>query len=270
MLENTISINSEETFDKAENAQESALQQEEISLHQTEDTTAAQQEVTEEKGQASSEENTISEDEEMLTLTVYGDTLTVPKSQAISVAQKGFAFENMKQKYALAKNDARLAALDSLAQISGKNVSQLLGDMTKKALTDKLTQKYGQPENVPLEELEDVIQQVYTTRKSIENAADNWTMVHMQSQLEEFLQHNPGCTEIPQEVIARTKKGENLALAYSQYQTAQLVQQLEQTQKELSVLKSGKAAKEKSMPSAKSTAADSSEKSVYSMMKSLW
>ncbi|MBE6894539.1 MAG: hypothetical protein E7483_02905 [Ruminococcaceae bacterium] len=268
MLENTISINGEETLETEGKLQENAAQEKE-SLQKTDDTAALQQ-LSEEKGQAESEEETPLEDEEMLTLTVYGDTLTVPKSQAISAAQKGFAFESMKQKYAFVKNDARLQALDSLAQISGKNISQLLGDMTRQALTDKLTEKYGNIDAVPLEEFEEAMQTVYTTRKSIENAADKMTIMQKQSQLEEFLQYNPGCTEIPPQVVERARQGENLSLAYSQYQTALLTQQLEQAQKELKVFKSIKEAKEKSMPSAQSTAANSNTDSVYNMMKSLW
>lgn len=268
MLENTISIDSEEIFD---DSQENAVQEtEENSLQKTEDVFAADEKTSEEKGQASSEENTISEDEEMLTLTVYGSEITVPKSEAIGAAQKGIAFDSIKQKYSLAKEDARLKALDGLAQISGKSVSQLIGDITGEMLTNQLVEKYGQIDSVPFDEFEEVMHKVYQTKKDIQLAADKMTMAEKQNQLEEFLQHNPGCTDIPPEVIAMAKKGENLSFAYSQYQVSQLMQQLEEAQRELSVFKSSRAAKEKSMPSAKSTVAGGSTKSMYGMMKSLW
>ena len=64
--------------------------------------------------------------------------------------------------------------------------------------------------------------------------------------------------------------GENLTLAYSKYQTEQLKMQLEAVQQELEMAKSRKSAKEKSMPSAKSTVADGVTTSMYGMMKSLW
>ena len=267
MIENTISIDNEAVCEPCETEKETVAQSGETVLETAETSSDAADEV-EAKGEAAAEK-TIS-DEEMLTLTVYGDTVTVPKSEAISAAQRGVAFDSMKQKLALAKGDARLKALDDLAQISGRNVSQLLGDMTRQALTEKLVKKYGQLDCVPSEEFEEAVQQAYITRKSLEQTADKWMLADRHSQLEEFLQHNPGCTEIPPEVIARAKQGENLTLAYSQYQIQQLKAHLSQTQQELDMLKSRKAAKEKSMPSAKSTVADSGAKSIYGMMKSLW
>lgn len=277
MLENTISIDSQDTLTQTAQQYETADAEkdnvlplgEEADWHSGEEASAAE-DAMEQKGEAASEENTTLEDEEMLTLTVYGDTVTVSKSEAISAAQRGVAFDTMKQKLALAKGDARIKALDDLAQISGKSVSQLLGDMTRQALTNQMTEKYGQLDMVPDEEFEAAMQQVFATRKSLEQTADKWTLTEKRSQLEEFLQYNPGCREIPPQVIARAKQGVNLTLAYSQYETQQLKAQLEQAQQELSVLKSGKAAKEKSMPSAKSTVADGNTKSMYGMMKSLW
>lgn len=262
MIENTISIDGREVAQPAEEAvMETDLQKEDM---------FCEMENVSEKDDAAAEENTIDEAEEMLTLTVYGETVQVPKTEAVSAAQKGMAFDSMKQKLALAKGDARLKALDSLAQMNGKSISQLLCDMTSQSLTQQLCDRYGSMEDVPFEELERATQQVYTTRKSMEEAADQWTLTEKRSQLEEFLQHNPGCRDIPDEVIERARQGENLTLAYSQYQVQQLSQQLVQAQKELNVLKSAKNAKEKSMPSSRSTAADSSTKSIYGMMKSLW
>lgn len=267
MTENTISIENEAVCTPCETEEETVEQSGETALQNAVNSSAAADE-GEAKGEAA-EENTIS-DEEMLTLTVYGDTVTVSKSEAISAAQRGVAFDSMKQKLALAKGDARLKALDDLAQISGRNVSQLLGDMTKQALSDSLVEKYGGFENVPAEEFEEAMNRAYTTRKSLEQTADRWMLEDRRSQLEEFLQHNPGCTEIPPEVIARAKQGENLTLAYSRYETQQLKMQLNQAQQEINMLKSRKAAKEKSMPSAKSAVAEGSAKSMYGMMKSLW
>lgn len=263
MIENTISIDSTEIAEPAETAAE------ETSVHNSEGAFSEMENVSE-KAAETSAEATIDEDEEMLTLTVYGETVTVPKSEAVSAAQKGMAFDSMKQKLAAAKSDARIRALDNLAQMNGKSISQLLGDMTSQSLTQQLCDKYGNLENVPFEELEDAMHKVQDIRKNADEAAAQWVLTEKRSQLEEFLHHNPGCRDIPDEVIERAREGENLTLAYSQYQNRQLAQQLEQAQKELSVLKSGKQAKEKSMPSSKSTAADSGTKSIYGMMKSLW
>ena len=268
MLENTISINNETALDSGGLQQENELTAaEETAVEEL--AASAAEDAANVTGQAQTEEKTIS-DEEMLTLTVYGDTVTVKKSEAIGAAQRGMAFDKMKEKLALAKGDMRLKALDDLAQISGKNVSQLLGEMTKQALTDSLVQKYGSYEDVPFDEIEEVMNRAYTTRKSLEQTADRWTLAEKQSQLEEFLQYNPGCTDIPPEVIERARMGENLALAYSQYENSQLKMQLEQMQQQLRVSESRKAAKEKSMPSAESTVADGTAKSMYGMMRSLW
>lgn len=268
MIENTISIDSAEALEAAaETAEETAVQQAEALTERETDTAAQQAEGEQQHG---TEEETIPTDEEMLTLTVYGDTVTVPKSEAINAAQRGIAFDRIKEKYSAAKADARLKALDGLAQISGTSVSHLLGDMAGQMLAEKLAEKYGDINNAPSEEIEAVMQQVLKTRKSVQQAADRMAMADKHSQLEEFLQYNPGCTEIPPQVIERARKGENLSLCYSQHQTAQLTQQLEALQRELEQLKSSKAAKAKSMPSAKSTVADSRTNSIYGMMKSLW
>ena len=262
MIENTISIDSE-AVDNAE------IQQEETALQQTEQALSPQGEDMPQE-QHPSTEKTIEEDEEMLDLTVYGQEIKLPRSQAIGAAQKGMAFDSMKQKLALAKNDGRLKALDNLANLTGKSVSQLLGDMTSQTLTQKLNERYGAPEAVPAEAFEEMMHQIFETRRSIEQTADSWVLADKRSQLEEFLQHNPGCTDIPDEVIARAKQGENLTLAYTQHQNQRLLKQLAQLEKELERLKSGRAAREKSMPSSRSTATDSNKNSIYGMMRSLW
>ena len=260
MIENTISIDSQYGVEGCGQPEATELQKNEQGVSdKVEDMP---------EGETNPEENTI--EEEMFDLTVYGESVKLPKSQAVGAAQKGMAFESMKQKLALAKNDVRLKALDSLAQISGKSVSHLLGDMTSQALTKQLEDKYGELALVPQEELEQVIQKIHTARVSAEEAADRWKLEEKRNQLEEFLQHNPGCTDIPQQVIDRVKQGENLSFAYSQYSNQQLLQQIEQLQRELSVLKSGRAAKEKSMPAARSTATGHSTNSIYGMMRSLW
>ena len=270
MLENTISIDNEAALENGGVQQENAVLCGEEDVWETAEAASAAEGDVEATGEYTTEENTISDVEDMLTLTVYGDTVTVKKSEAVSAAQRGIAFDRMKEKLAFAKSDARLKALDDLAQLSGKNISHILAEMTKQTLTDNLVQKYGGFENVPFEDMEEVMNKVYTTRKSLEETADRMVLTEKQSQLEEFLQHNPGCTDIPQEVVERAKKGENLTLAYSQYQIEQLKTQLETAQQELKVVKSRKTAKEKSMPSAKSTVADGVTASMYGMMKSLW
>lgn len=270
MLENTISIDNETALENGNVQQENAVLCGEEDVLKTAEAASAAEGDVEATGEKPTEENTISDVEDMLTLTVYGDTVTVKKSEAVSAAQRGIAFDRMKEKLAFAKGDARLKALDDLAQLSGKNISHILAEMTKQTLTDNLVQKYGDFENVPFEDMEEVMNKVYTTRKNLEETADRMVLAEKQSQLEEFLQHNPGCTDIPQEVIERARKGENLTLAYSQYQIEQLKTQLETAQQELNIYKSRKTAKEKSMPSAKSTVVDGVTTSMYGMMKSLW
>ena len=267
MLENTISINSEEALETEfeENAAEKAdLQQTEDDEAEFEDADLSCEE------EHSSEENTKLEDEEMLTLNVYGDTVKVSRGEAISAAQRGLAFDRMKAKLNLAKNDTRLKALDQLSEMCGKSVPQMLGDMAGQALADSLVERYGSTDSVPFEEIEALMQQLHSTRAQFENAADVWTVNDKVNQLEEFLHYNPGCMDIPQEVIAQAKEGKNLSLAFSQYQVQQLEQQLEETQKELNILKSKNAAKAKSMPNASSVQASASAGSIYGLMKSLW
>lgn len=259
MIENTISINSETT--------ENADKQEDVVLQNDGDICV--QNITDED-EGVLEEKTVSENDDPFTLTVYGDTVKVSKSEAVSAAQKGIAFENMKQKYFMAKEDPRLKALNNLAQLNGKSISQMLGDMTKEAVIGGLEEKYGQLSDVPETELFEALGQIYNAEKDMNMAADKLLMAEKQSQLAEFLQNNPGCTDIPQQVIEMAREGKNLSLAYSQFQLEQLKSQLEQANNRLKVLESSTAAKAKSMPSAKSAAADSNVKSVYGMMKNLW
>lgn len=268
MIENTISIEcSEALADEVDNntADTADMQKKQEGKAETE-----KAELTEEKGQQTSETETNEEDEDMLTLTVYGDTVKVSREEAISAAQRGLAFDRMKQKLNLAKNDGRLRALDKLSDLCGKSVPQMLGDMAGKVLVDGLIEKYGSAQAVPKHEAEALFGKLASTRAEFENAADVWTLNDKISQLEEFWQHNPNCREIPQQVIEATKRGENLSLAYSEYKAAQLAEQLEEAQREISILKSRKAAKEKSMPQAGGQMAEGTAYSMYGMMKSLW
>ena len=273
MIENTISINQAQgdlCIEQPAQETDNGFAGEERTESTTAETAQEYTESAEENCEENSDAENTHEAEEILTLNVYGETVSVPKQQAIRAAQMGMAFDAMKGKMAIAKNDARLAAIEEAAALCDKTVPQLIAEIQGRAISDNLCRQYGGIENVPNEEIHAMLRQIESCRENLEQAPKSWLFIDRHNQLQEFLHNNPGCVDIPPQVISRAQQGENLSLAYSRYQNEQLTEKLEQLEKELNILKSDKKAKEKSMPSQRSTGGAENSQSVYSMMKSMW
>ena len=86
------------------------------------------------------------------------------------------------------------------------------------------------------------------------------------------MEANPGCTEIPPEVITAAKKGENLSLAYSRIYGDRLTKEIEEAKRELDILKNESKALKNSTPSAKSVGGNDKpkENEFLKLMKSTW
>ena len=157
MIENTISIDGTEVLKAPVNAdaEETKVHNENISATEDE---ADENGDTAELETASAEdgntpENTADQPEMMVELNLYGEKVQVPLSQAVAQAQKGVAFEHMKNQLAAAKNDARLSTLQTIAGRSGKTTAQLVMDMHSDFVADNLARRYGSVANAPLDEV---------------------------------------------------------------------------------------------------------------------
>lgn len=210
-------------------------------------------------------------EEAVVELTVYGQKVAVTQSEARAAAQKGMAFEHVKQQLAQAKNDPRLKALEEVALIKGVTVSQLVDSLHSSAVTDRLVQQYGSIEAAPWQAVNDAVKAVEKHSAQIAAAEKTAQQLHWKSQLREFLENNPGCTDIPQQVLQMAKQGHRLTDAYAAYQNSVLSQQLADTRQELDMFKSQSQAAKRATPSARSTMEQGSETNKFlELMKSTW
>ncbi len=265
MIENTISINnSVDVSDDyvTDETQNSAIEEN----YQCDSDNQLQENETLEQSQTSDKT------EDIMTLNLYGESVDMPVSQAKIIAQKGLAFDHIKGQLAMAKNDARLKALEDIANINGQTTAQLVSDIHKQTLTNQLIQQYGSVENAPFEEINRVVKEFESSDRKWAENEQNMQKESFKSQFREFLSYNPGCTEIPYEVINAMKNGENLSVAYSRYNEYMLKNELENTKRELEVLKSEQKAKKTSTPSAMNVGAKNNNESqeFYKMFRSTW
>lgn len=271
MIENTISIDStvnmETQPDKFEDI-DAAENHADVQNNNAEENSFFEQSAK--HNEQSEQENTNPEADEIFELNIYGKTVTVPKKEAVAAAQRGLAFDEMKGRLATAKNDARIKMLENIAADSGQTVTQLLTQLNTDRAMEKLVQKYGDIYSVPVQEMAGQVHQLELAARDIEDAVSDWQVTEKLNQLQEFLNENPGCLEIPPQVIQQAKNGKNLALAYSQHKAQQLEKELTEVKKELNILKAHKKAKEKSMPPLQSNSFGGATNSVYGMMKSMW
>lgn len=269
MIENTISIdNSVDSDEKIINNYETDKTQNvenDINLN-NEEFMENQQSETLEQSQTSEEA------EEMMTLNLYGESVDLPVSQAKIIAQKGLAFDHLKGQLAVAKNDVRLKTLENIAEMKGQTISQLMSDIHRQTLTDQIINQYGSIDNAPFEEINRVVKEFENSEKNWDKCEADIQKENFKSQFREFLQYNPGCTQIPDEVIQAVKSGENLSLAYSRYNECMLQNELRNVKRELEVLKGEEKAKKTSTPSAMNMGAKNNYESqeFYKMFKSTW
>lgn len=276
MIENTISINSTEALDSVSDNTESETKVQKNNQTVNDENTPCET-VTDsgkegDSSMGTAENSGADQPEETVELTVYGEKRKVPLSQAVAVAQKGLAFEHLKAELADMKNDFRLKALEEIAKQSGKNTYQLVADLQHRAVTENLIERYGSLKDAPLEELGQAINTLMASRSQLKDGQNMSEYHRWKNQLREFAEANPGCVEIPEEVVQAAKKGENLSLAYSRIYGNRLTQEIKEAKRELDVLKSESKAVKNSTPSAKSVGGNENlkENEFLKLMKSTW
>lgn len=282
MTENTISINTEETV-MAQGGADTDFAEEKAEQISSENADCAQgndwQEFEEREsddvhnGQNSSgPEVTAEGEEEKISLTVYGQEVTVTKEEAKAAAQKGVAFEQMKHQLGQSRNHIHLKALENIAKMTGSTVNEIISEMNCSALVQQLTKEYGSIDEAPHSAVAKAMHSMAAFEAAMEQAAELDIRAGWQDQLRDFLLDNPGQTTIPDSVIEQAKKCGSLALAYSDYKASLLSAELEQTKQQLEMLKSEKEGAKGAAPSAESISAGGEyrDDSFYQMMKSTW
>lgn len=268
MIENTISI------DSSVDSNENIINNYETDKTQNVDneTNSQNEKIVENQQTEALEQSQTSEEDEVMTLNLYGESVELPVSQAKIIAQKGLAFDHLKSQLAMAKNDVRLKTLENIAEMKGQTISQLMSDIHRQTLTDQIVNQYGSIENAPFEEINRVVKEFENSEKNWDKCEADIQKENFKSQFREFLQYNPGCTEIPDEVIQAVKNGENLSLAYSRYNEYMLENELSDLKREIEVLKSEEKAKKTSTPSAMNMGAKNNYESqeFYNMFRSTW
>lgn len=275
MIENTISIDTGDTADSEYTLPEQTPHTAETA--QTENICGAEQadtvqETAEGLEQTDAEAAAEKPSADTMELTLYGEKLQVPVHQAVAAAQKGMAFEHIKGQLSAAKNDVRLKMLEDVAAMKGQTMASFVGDIQRKALADEITAKYGSFENAPTQVLEQAVRKIEQSRISLENGEIQAEQHRIRGQLMEFLENNPGCREIPSEVVELVKKGENLSLAYSRFNEQKLSKELTEAKRELEILKNDERSRKTSTPSARNIGAvnENKENEFLKLMKSTW
>lgn len=256
MIENTISIDGIDVENTAtENTADETEMQNSTADVQTADTLKNAAEAAEETD-VQTADNTAQQISEtadqppMVELNIYGEKVQLPMDQALAQAQKGFAFEHVKAQLAAAKNDARLKTLEAVAQQRGKSLSQLVLEMHSNMINDSLAAKYGSVNAAPIDEVAKAVAEIENCRRQLQHSETEMQKQHWRSQLVEFIEHNPRCKEIPDEVIAAAKQGENISAAYDRLYGDRLSKQLTEAQREIETLKSQHKAAASATPSA--------------------
>lgn len=273
MIENTISIDTAQTevqpagFAAAEAENETAAEERDCRTEEkTESGDMQQWEKT-----AESEEDDQPEAEK-ITLNVYGQQVKVTLEEAKAAAQKGVAFERIKSQLAQSRNNVHLKALETIAGQRGVTVDTLVFETALNNAMADIENRYGSVEAAPPQVLGEKAHRLAQLKQQMADTAAAQHKEHWRTQLENFLQDNPGVKDIPLQVIEKAKQTGSLVLAYSDYQAAQLKAELEKTKSELLVLQGEKQAEKAAVPSAQSVAAAAqhTDDSFAKMMRSTW
>ena len=269
MIENTISIDESTVVeDMADNATDNAecTQGEDWRADEEKESRAADVQQTSDEGETNPSED------KKISLTVYGQQVEVSLEEAKAAAQKGMAFEQMKGQLAVAKNSYYLKAMEDMAKESGIDLAEYITRSATEASRKRLEESYGSLSAVPFHILEKEIVRISQLKSSMAEQATEERKDVWRDQLADFLRDNPGCKVIPDQVIETAKLTGNLALAYSMHNADSLKARLEQTTRELDMLKADAQSKKKALPTARSTAAEGSyrDDDFYKMMKSTW
>lgn len=273
MIENTISIDMAETvappegFDMAEAENETAAQERD---HHTEEENGS--DGVQQSDETADGEQTDKPEAEKITLNVYGQQVEVTLEEAKAAAQKGVAFDRIKNQLAESRNNVHLKALETIAGHRGITVDTLVMETALRNAMADIEEKYGSMDAAPAEVLGENVHRMAQLKQQLADTAAADNKAHWRAQLGDFLRDNPGARDIPMEVIERAKETGSLVLAYSDYQAAQFKAELEKTKSELLVLQGEKEAEKTAVPSAQSIAAakEYADDSFAKMMRSTW
>ncbi|MEG0090888.1 MAG: hypothetical protein RSA20_03640 [Oscillospiraceae bacterium] len=168
-----------------------------------------------------------------LPLNVYGQQVEVTMGEAVGAIQRGLAFDRVKSELAAVRGDERLLALSRLSSATGKTSAQLLTQLECECVFADLEGRYGSLDDAPPEEIADAVAKISATKEGSEGAIFREKERGAKNQLREFLEENPGVTDIPESVLESTREGVTLGTAYSRYRIGALERELEEVRGEL-------------------------------------
>lgn len=186
---------------------------------------------------------------ETVTLKVYGQEVKVPKTQLNELAQKGLAYDRLRQERDALAGGREMQLLQRYAAASGMEMGQYLDYLERSldAAALKRETDAGMPEKQARELL--TLRQKEAQRRAAESAA-----AAQRQRTEPYLElvrAYPNLTSLPPEVVQRIGAGERPLEAYRAYE-------LQQAKAEIETLKAAqkaKAADEKNRKTAAGSAA---------------
>lgn len=186
---------------------------------------------------------------ETVTLKVYGQEVKVPKTQLNELAQKGLAYDRLRQERDALENGREMQLLQRYAAASGMEMGQYLDYLERSldAAALKRETDAGMPEKQARELL--TLRQKEAQRRAAESAA-----AAQRQRTEPYLElvrAYPNLTSLPPEVVQRIGAGERPLEAYRAYELQQAKTEIET----LRAAQKAKAADEKNRKTAAGSAA---------------
>lgn len=189
------------------------------------------------------------QESETVTLKVYGQEVKVPKTQLNELAQKGLAYDRLRQERDALAGGREMQLLQRYAAASGMEMGQYLDYLERSldAAALKRETDAGMPEKQARELLS--LRQKEAQRRAVESA-----VMQQKQRTEPYLElvrAYPNLTTLPPEVVQRISAGERPLEAYRAYE-------LQQAKAEIETLKAAqkaKAADEKNRKTAAGSAA---------------
>lgn len=186
---------------------------------------------------------------ETVTLKVYGQEVKVPKTQLNELAQKGLAYDRLRQERDALENGREMQLLQRYAAASGMEMGQYLDYLERSldAAALKRETDAGMPEKQARELL--TLRQKEAQRRAAESAA-----AAQRQKTEPYLElvrAYPNLTSLPPEVVQRIGAGERPLEAYRAYELQQAKAEIET----LRAAQKAKAADEKNRKTAAGSAA---------------
>lgn len=185
-------------------------------------------------GDQNAENGGVQQEPETVTLKVYGQEVKVPKAQLNDLAQKGLAYDRLRQERDALANGREMQLLQRYAAASGMEMGQYLDYLERSldAAALKRETDAGMPEKQARELLS--LRQKEAQRRAVESAA-----MQQRQRTEPYLElvrAYPNLTTLPPEVVQRISAGERPLEAYRAYE-------LQQAKAEIETLKAAQKAK---------------------------